>query len=91
MSLVTDSAPREMYEKESIQRFLEGLKLSSSCAKELHAIQPKRGWNAVHTTLENLFLMGSKLSKAKALTRQDLLQRTDRIAASMGTDQQQFG
>lgn len=80
MSAMNDSTPRDMFEKESIQRFIDGLKLAASCARELNQLAPKKGWGKVAEQLSHLCALGYKLSRARGLSRGDLLQRTDRIA-----------
>jgi hypothetical protein len=70
---------REMFEGESIQRMVEGLKLSASCAKEMIAEEPKRGWELVELGLKNMIEMTNKLLNVKGQNRQDLLRMTDRV------------
>lgn len=77
--------PREMYEAEAIQRFIEGLKLAESCARDMHQKQPKRGWDDVAKALNHMRLQGHKLFHARGLTRQALLQHTDQIAFESAT------
>lgn len=82
MKVPIDCQPRDMFEGEATQRFIEGLKLAASCSKEMQALQPKRGWGKVTEALNHLISNGYKLSRTRALTRQALLQDTDRIAAT---------
>lgn len=88
MKAPIDSTPRDMFEKESLQRFMDGLKLASSCAREMIQLQPKNGWGKVHEALNHLIASGYKLAHTKSLTRQALLQGTDEI---MAKDAQQRG
>ena len=71
--------PREMYRNESLQRIIEGLKLSASCAKEMNVLDPKNGWGQISVELYAMVQACHKLGRTRALTRQDLLQRTERI------------
>jgi len=77
--------PSDMYEKESLTRILEGLKLSASCAREMHALEPKNGWNKVYESLKYLVIQGRKLGEVRALTRQALLADADRIQSKLDT------
>lgn len=76
--------PRDIYEKEIIERFIEGLKLAVSCSKEMQEIQPKRGWGDVTNQLNGMVMLGHKLARAKGITRQALLAHADQIQAAMG-------
>lgn len=76
----------DMYEKESFERFIEGLKLAASAAKEMVPLQPKMGWGKAAEQLYHLIASGRKLAQAKSLTRQALLQHTDEVAYKIGTD-----
>lgn len=78
-----DSQPTDMWERESIKRLIEGLKLSASCARELHAIQPKMGWDKVFVSLQGLIVNGRKLAQTRSLTRQALLAHADQIQGSL--------
>lgn len=77
--------PRDMTEGESLKRFLEGLKLASSCAAEMRSIQPKRGWGQIHEALNHMLAQGYKLARARGQTRQKLLQGTDEVQRKMDT------
>lgn len=79
MKAPIEVVPRDMHRDESLQRILEGLKLSASCAKELNALEPKKGWGRVSEVLYAQVAGCHKLSRVRGLTRQDLLQRTERI------------
>ena len=78
--------PRDMLEKESLQRLIEGLKLALSCSKEMQSLEPKRGWGKVTEALAHLIKSSHRLAHTKAQTRQALLQGTDEFAYRMGTD-----
>ena len=80
-----DSTPRDMYERESLQRFVEGLRLAVSCTRELQALEPKMGWGKVTEGLQNLLISGRKLAQAKALTRGALLADAARIQSKLDT------
>ena len=79
-----DCKPRDMYEEESMKRLVEGLKLSASCAWELHAMMPKDGWDVCCKALRHLIVQCQKLNEAKALTKQALLADADRIQGMLG-------
>lgn len=70
---------RDMYRDESLQRIIEGLKCSASCAKELNELQPKNGWGMTSQQLYAMVANCHKLARARGVTRQELLARTDRI------------
>lgn len=77
-------SPREMFEGECMKRFVDGLKLAESCARELMALQPKRGWDDVEKALHQMRVQGHKLAHTKSLSRQALLAHTDQIANQSG-------
>jgi hypothetical protein len=77
-----------MFEAESLQRFIEGLKLSISCSREMQRHEPKAGWKGVTEGLQALLVSGTKLAHTKALTRQALLADADRIQRMLGRDSQ---
>lgn len=77
---------RDMAESESLQRVIEGLKLSLSCSREMQAHSPKQGWGRVTEGLAHLLASARKLAHAKAQTRQGLLHGTDEVAWKMRTD-----
>ena len=78
--MILDSSPREMYEKESIQRFRDGLKLALSCSREMEARQPKRGWDTVTQGLGNIIQLTNKLLDMKAQTRSELAEGIARVS-----------
>ncbi len=77
---------RDMVESESLQRVIEGLKLSLSCSREMQAFSPKQGWGRVTEGLAHLLASARKLAHKKAQTRQALLQGTNEVAWKMRTD-----
>lgn len=82
-----DSTPKDMWEKDSLKRFIEGLKLAVSCASEMHALEPKAGWNDVANNLRALLASGKRLAHTKAMTRQALLADAARIQSKLDTSQ----
>lgn len=78
---------REMFESESLQRVIEGLKLALSCSREMQRLSPKQGWGKVTEGLAHLVASAHKLAHTKAQTRQALLQGTDEVAWKMRTDE----
>ena len=80
---IEDSSPREMFERDCILRFVEGLKLAISCAKELEAIQPKMGWKEVAIGLEGMIVTGKKLAASRPVTRGALLLDAARIQKTL--------
>lgn len=89
MRAPVEVTPREMFRDESLQRIIEGLKLSASCAKELNEICPKQGWGRISEYLYSHIAYCHKLSKARAISRQELLARTDRISTTQNPMVQQ--
>ncbi len=81
--------PREMWRDESLQRFVEGLKLAASCAKELNGVDPKQGWGKVADMLLQMVVNGRKLSRVRGLTRQEVLARSGRIQTTQNPNVQQ--
>lgn len=79
-----DSTPTDMMEKESTKRLIEGLKLSASCAREMHAREPKMGWHKVFESLQGLIINARKLAQTRSMTRQALLADADRIQGTLG-------
>lgn len=71
---------RDMFRDESLQRFIEGLKLAASCAKEMNALAPKQGWGKVSEQLNYMIASGYKLARARPMSRGDLLLGVDEIA-----------
>ncbi len=60
----------EMSEKETLERFDEGLKMAVSRAKELAQAQQNEGWVLVGIILERIRTDGLKLAKSKGITQQ---------------------
>lgn len=83
-----DCQPRDMFEKESIERFIEGLRVSISCSREMQFIEPKMGWDKVTEGLVGLLVSGKKLAKAKAVTRQQLLADAATVQKKLDTTPQ---
>lgn len=81
--------PRDMSRDESLQRVIEGLKLSASCAAELQVLYPKDGWGKVKEALYHLIASSRKLATVRGISRQDLLRRTDRIQKTQNMRVQQ--
>ena len=78
-----DSEPTDMYEKESMKRIVEGLSISASCANEMHAREPKKGWDIVRRQLRHLIVQCRKLNETRSLTRQALLDDAARIQSCL--------
>lgn len=68
-----DSTPREMHEKEMIERLIDGYKLAVGRAKELHSMQPKTGWDLFSRQLDEMLYLVRKLLNAKGQSRQKLM------------------
>ncbi len=71
---------REMYEKESIARFRDGLKLALSCSREMEVRQPKRGWDTVTKGFWNIIQLTDKLLDMKGQTKSELAAGIARVS-----------
>ena len=80
-----DSTPVDMYEAESFERLIQGLKVSASCALEMHKREPEDGWDKCAESLKALIVGSRKLMHAEALTRQALLDDAARIQGKLDT------
>ncbi len=78
-----DSKPVEMYERESFQRLIEGLKVARSCAMEMHLREPEQKWDECAKALKSLMIGSRKLMHTEALTRQALLADAARIQGKL--------
>lgn len=85
--MAIDSTPKDMQEKELMERFLDGLKLASSCAKEMRGYQPKHGWDIVEKQFNQMHYLGKKLLNARGQTRQKLLAGVDEVSYSIAKAQ----
>lgn len=74
-----DSTPREMHEKEMIERMIDGYKLAIDRAKELHSMQPKTGWDMFAKQLDEMLYLVRKLLNAKGQSRQKLLAGVEQV------------
>lgn len=83
-----DSTPRDMHEKEMIERMLDGYKLAIDRAKEMHGLQPKVGWLSFATQLEETLYLVKALINAKGQSRQRLLAGLDKVNDSIHRAQQ---
>jgi hypothetical protein len=73
-----------MHEKEMIERLIDGYKVSISCAKEMHGLQPKAGWDALGKQLDEMLYLVRKLLNAKGQSRQRLLAGVQQVEDSIG-------
>lgn len=80
-----DSQPVDMWERDAIKRFAEGLSLTISGCREMEVMEPKKGWKETAEALEHHRLMGIKAAKRKAITRQELLVDALRIQGKLDT------
>lgn len=85
-SRALSSDAKDMMENESFKRIVEGLKLSASCAREMHCLEPKMGWMPVCKRLEYLIIQCRKLAHTKAFTRQALLAHAGQIQSQLGVN-----
>lgn len=78
-----DSTPTDMWENESFKRLIEGLKVSASCAIEMHSLEPKAKWDECASSLKALIIGSRKLMHTEAMTRQALLTDAARIQSKL--------
>lgn len=67
----------EMSEKESKERFTEGLKKAASRAREIAKITGSPMWTQIAYTVDEIRRSGGKLMQMSALTRFDVLSMLD--------------
>ncbi len=81
--MAIDSTPKDMHEKEMIERMLDGYKKAISCAKEMHGQDNRQGWDLLGRQLDEMLFLVRKLLNAKGQTRQKLLQGVEQVEASI--------
>lgn len=69
---------KETTEKEAISRFNEGLLKAVSRAKQLGHAQKSNSWLTIAMRLEEIRVNGMRMATSKPLTRQQVLDLTDR-------------
>jgi hypothetical protein len=66
-----------MEEKETIERFVQGLQLAASRARELGVAQKNNAWVQIANSLDGIRTKGVAFHRATALTRQQTLRMID--------------
>lgn len=66
-----------MLEIETIERFVEGLKIAASRARELGVAQKSKSWISIAESLDGIRIKGYAFHRANALTRQQALRMID--------------
>lgn len=69
---------RDTTEKEAISRFNEGLLKAVARAKQLAHAQKTNDWLKIAKGLEEIRVNGLKMATGKPLTRQQVLEKTER-------------
>lgn len=75
----------DMNEKDSIERFTEGLKKAADRARELGRAQKSKHWMQVANGLDGIRVKGMQMFRAKALSRTDVLKMLDNFVDNKKT------
>lgn len=76
----------DLTKKESMERFIEGLKISASCARECAQGTGNMAWLDVARHLDNIRKTGEQLEMMKALTFMERESHIERIQRQQHTD-----
>lgn len=72
-----------MQEKDSIERFIQGLKKAASAARELTKIMKYPMWDQIAISMDGIRQKGELMIRGKALTRQEVLRKIEDIRVDM--------
>ena len=74
MTQVNPKMYGEMTEREAMKAFVNGLKKSASCAREMGELLQDNSWVETAKVLESMCENGIKLSRMKAMSKTESLQ-----------------
>ncbi len=81
--MATDSTPRDIHEREMIERMIDGYKKALSAMKEIQPLQPHERWDLLIPMVEQLIYLSRQILNARGQSRQQLLQGVQNVESSI--------